>query len=76
MAWSIGSANTKLGVVKHVADAPGPLDHTRAPLNCRAGMSGVAVDRAQPDGDQFEKQQRRPPPRTTKPGRPRHESDR
>ena len=45
-------------------------------VHCRAGRSGVAVDRAQPDGDQSEKQRRRPPPRTTKPGRPRHDSDR
>jgi hypothetical protein len=28
-------------------------------LNRRASMSGVAVDRAQPDGDQFEKQRPR-----------------
>jgi hypothetical protein len=34
----------------------------------RAGMSGVAVDRAQPDSAQSEKQRRRRPPRTTKPG--------
>ncbi len=53
--------------------AAGP--HTARRLHCRTGMSGVAVDRAQPDGDQFEKQQRRPPPRTTKPGRPRHDSE-
>jgi hypothetical protein len=45
-----------------------------AQLNRRTGMSGVAVDRAQPDGPQSEKQRRRPP--RTKPGRPRHDGDR
>ena len=56
-------------VREHSLQAAGP---PRASAHSRAGRRGVAVDRAQPDGDEFEKQRRRPPPRTTKPGRPRH----
>ena len=57
------------------AFAPGRWTTVRR-ASCRAGRRGVAVERAQPDGDPSEKQRRRPPPRTTNPGRPRHDSDR
>ena len=44
------------------AFAPGRWTTARR-ASCRAGRRGVAVDRAQPDGDPSEKQRRRPPPR-------------
>ena len=43
----------------HAGDLYGGVPRS---VRCGAGRSGVAVDRAQPDGDQCEKHRRRPPP--------------